>query len=117
MSTKTSEFVRAAMRSAQKKNVRRSHKPAARATPTEGPRIAVKRDSAGGRASVLNPLDRNRGGRAERRGGAVLEESSTGKASRKSTRASIDHTKRTTNLQLRAVRALNAPSTRARARR
>ena len=106
MSTKTSEFARAAMRSAQRQNVRKSKKPAVRATPLEAPL----------RDGVLDPLDRNRSGRAERRGGAVLEESATGKASRKSTRGSIDHTKRTTNLQLREVRALNTPSTRSRAR-
>lgn len=62
-------------------------------------------------------MDRNANALAERRGGAVLEASATGKPSRKSTRGSIDRTKRTTNLQLAAQRKLNAPSTRTNARR
>jgi hypothetical protein len=48
--------------------------------------------------------------------GAKLEDSANGKPSRKSSRASADKTKRTTNLQLRESRKLNAPSSRARAK-
>ncbi len=66
--------------------------------------------------SAGGTLDRNRSGLAGRRGGAVLEDSATGRPSRKSTRASSDHTKRTTNQQLRAVARTTAPSSRARAR-
>ena len=53
---------------------------------------------------------------AGRRGGAIMEESANGKPSRKSTRGSADHTKQTTNLQLRETRKLAAPSTRASAK-
>ena len=50
---------------------------------------------------------------AERRGGAVTEDPIVGRPSRKSTRKSSDHTKRTTNQQLEAVRKTTAPSARA----
>jgi hypothetical protein len=52
---------------------------------------------------------------AGRRGGAVLEPPATvgAKPSRKSTRKSVDHTKRTTNQQLEASREASAPSARA----
>ena len=50
---------------------------------------------------------------AGRRGGAALEDSATRRPSRKSTRKSSDHTKRTTNQQLQAVREITAPSARA----
>lgn len=118
MPTKSQEHARTTQREAQRKNVRRSQKPAGRVTPPEGPLVAAPTDRGRTHSSArtLNPLDRNRRSHAERRGGAVLEESSTGKPSRKSTRGSIDHTKRTSNLQLRAVRALNAPSNRNRSR-
>lgn len=50
---------------------------------------------------------------AERRGGAVTEDPIVGKPSRKSTRKSSDGTKRTTNLQLEAVRKATTPTARA----
>jgi hypothetical protein len=56
---------------------------------------------------------RNVSGHAGRRGGATLEDSANGKPSRKSTRRSADHTKRTTNLQLRETRKVTSPSARA----
>jgi hypothetical protein len=69
------------------------------------------------REGVTEVYDRNRSGHAGRRGGAALEESATGKPSRKSTRGSSDRTKRTTNLQLRAMLRSKAPSSRRSARR
>jgi len=56
---------------------------------------------------------RNVSNHAGRRGGAMLEDSANGKPSRKSTRASSDHTKRTTNLQLRETRKVTSPQARA----
>jgi hypothetical protein len=50
---------------------------------------------------------------AGRRGGAALEDPAAPRPSRKSTRKSSDHTKRTTNQQLRAERATTAPKARA----
>ena len=61
-------------------------------------------------------MDRNASNRAGRRGGPALE-SSNGKATRKSTRGSSDHTKSDSNLHLKAQRQQNAPSTRTTARR
>ncbi|MBK9030789.1 MAG: hypothetical protein IPL61_05520 [Myxococcales bacterium] len=55
----------------------------------------------------------NRNLLAGRRGGAALEDSATGTPSRKSTRKSVDRTKRTTNQQLQAVRATTSPTARA----
>ena len=65
----------------------------------------------------VETMDRNFNRKAGARGGAVLEESGTGRPSRKSTRASSDRTKRTTNQQLRATMRTHAPSSRAKARR
>jgi hypothetical protein len=65
----------------------------------------------------VETMDRNFNRKAGARGGAVLEESANGRPSRKSTRGSIDRTKRTTNQQLRATMRTHAPSSRAKARR
>lgn len=64
---------------------------------------------AGGGVSGL----RNLSLRSQRKGGDRLELSSSGKASRKSTRRSQGRVKRTTNLQLRAERATSSPKARA----
>jgi len=55
----------------------------------------------------------NRSARAGRKGGAKLESSQSGRPSRKSTRKSAGRVKRTTNQQLKAIRASNAPTRRA----
>lgn len=47
---------------------------------------------------------RNKSARAQKKGGAKLESSATGKASRKSTRKSTGRVKRTSNLRLKAIR-------------
>ena len=57
---------------------------------------------------------RNRSQRAARKGGAALEDSASGRASRRSTRKSADGPKRDNTLRLRAVRNARAPETRAR---
>jgi len=97
---------------------RKSKKPKRRTAPLVGARVAK---AAGARnrskAGAQSTLDRNRNNLAGRRGGAVLEESASGTPSRKSTRGSSDHTKRTTNQQLRAIARVTSPSNRARSRR
>lgn len=50
---------------------------------------------------------------AGKRGGAALENITEGRPSRKSTRRSSDHTKRTTNLQMKATMQSVAPTTQA----
>lgn len=98
---------------------RKSKQPKRRVSPLIGAAVAAPTTPTSGRskARTESTLDRNRGGLAGRRGGAVLEENATGRPSRKSTRASIDHTKRTTNQQLRAIARVTAPSSRARSKR
>jgi hypothetical protein len=56
---------------------------------------------------------RNVSARAARKGGAAMEDSATGKPSRKSTRKSEGRVKRTTKLQNRAIAYASAPATRA----
>jgi hypothetical protein len=56
---------------------------------------------------------RNESARVAKRGGPALEESATGKPSRKSTRKSSGRVKRSTNQQEKAVRATSAPKSQA----
>jgi hypothetical protein len=93
MTTKSQDFANTTARSGKKK--------------PKQPKPSPKRARGGGQAAT-----RNESAHAGSRGGAVLEESA-GKASRKSSRKSVDHTKRTTNQQLKAQRKSTAPSTRA----
>lgn len=58
---------------------------------------------------------RNASKRAAKKGGAKLEDSKTGKPSRKSTRKSVKRAKRTSNLERKTVR--RATSAKARAKR
>ena len=76
----------------------------------KAPPKPVKRARGAGHADT-----RNESKHAGRNGGVVLEES-VGKSSRKSTRKSVDHTKRTTSLQLKAQRKHVAPSARTRSK-
>jgi hypothetical protein len=64
------------------------------------------------KARVHESGSRNEQARSDNKGGAKLE-ASNGKASRKSTRKSVGRVKRSTNLQLRAVRRTSAPKSRA----
>jgi hypothetical protein len=91
MMPKSREFRLEQQRAAQAKN--RKTKPVQLAKPAK---------ASAGRGSL----------KAGRQGGAVLEVSA-GRPSRKSTRRSADHTKRTTNLQLQEIRHSVAPSTQA----
>jgi len=56
---------------------------------------------------------RNKSARAHNKGGARLEDSATGKPSRKSTRKSTGRVKRTSNLQRKVIRKTSAASSRA----
>jgi len=58
-------------------------------------------------------LTRNLSKSAEKKGGARLEDSATGKPSRKSTRKSTGRVKRSASLQQKAVRAAHSPKSRA----
>ncbi|MFO0673752.1 MAG: hypothetical protein U0235_29720 [Polyangiaceae bacterium] len=57
--------------------------------------------------------ERNVSKRAAKKGGAKLEDSATGKPSRKSTRKSSGGAKRTSNLSRKATRKATAPKTKA----
>lgn len=81
----------------------RTHKP----TKHKKKRVTPARERGAGAADT-----RNESKHAGRNGGVVLEVSA-GKASRKSSRKSADHTKATTSLQLKAQRKTTAPSMRA----
>jgi hypothetical protein len=70
---------------------------------------ATDRKAGGGSTGTRNATTR-----VAKRGGPDLEDSATGKPSRKSTRGSSGRIKQATNLQRRAVRATHSPETRAR---
>jgi hypothetical protein len=82
---------------------------AARLAQAKKPKRAPRRPPA----PVVHEVSPHESSLAGRRGGANLE-ATTATPSRKSTRGSSDHTKRTTNQQLLEVRRASAPSTRAR---
>jgi hypothetical protein len=75
---------------------------------TAKPGVSATDRKAGGGHSGL----RNVSKRAARKGGASLEDSATGKPSRKSTRKSTGRVKQASNLQRREIRATSSPSAR-----
>lgn len=77
---------------------------------TSKPGVSATNRKAGGKSTAA----RNASKRVAKRGGAALEDSESGKPSRKSTRKASGRAKRTTNLTLRESRKTSAPSTRAR---
>jgi len=99
MATKAQSFKAAAQREAHRPGTR---KPKAKRT------LAPVQAVGNGHTAA-----RNVSKHAGRRGGAMLEDSANGKPSRKSTRQSSDHTKSTTNLQLRETRKVTSPKARA----
>jgi len=118
MPTKAQEQRMMTARANQAANKKRKSKKAkGRTSPLAGQPVKPTGARTRSKAAAQSTLDRNRSKHAERRGGAVLEESATGRPSRKSTRGSIDRTKRTTNQQLRAIAKVTSPSNRARSRR
>jgi hypothetical protein len=103
MSTKAQDFRVEQQRTAhppKPKGMKKLRKEAARAS-----------DSNGSPAKTVLP--RNHTDRAARRGGARLEESASGRPSRKSTRKSEGHIKLASNLTRRTIRKTHAPKTRA----
>jgi hypothetical protein len=76
-------------------------------TAEPGVSASDRKVGAGGTAT------RNVSKRAANKGGAALEDSQTGQPSRKSTRKSTGRQKRTSNLQLRAIRKVSSAKTRA----
>jgi len=108
MATKAQKFRTAQRRSkpAKKKTVRRRRDvPVDTAAP--GVSATDRKVGAGSTAA------RNRSARAAKEGGAALEDSARGRASRKSSRKSVDRTKRDDVLHQRAVRRTLAPTARA----
>lgn len=75
---------------------------------TAAPGVSATDRKAGGGSSG----SRNVSKRAARKGGARLEDSATGKPSRKSTRKASGRIKRTSNLQRKAIRKASSPKTR-----
>jgi hypothetical protein len=65
------------------------------------------------KAGLLDTAERNRSDRAAGKAGWILEGSTTGQPSRKSTRTSLNRQKPATNLALRAERRTIAPTARA----
>ncbi len=76
-------------------------------TAKPGVSASDRKAGAGGTAT------RNASKRAAKKGGAKLENSATGKPSRKSTRRATGGAKRTSNLQRKAVRKARSPKARA----
>ena len=69
------------------------------------------------KVGAASTATRNASARAEKKGGAALEDSASGSPSRKSTRKSEGRVKQTTNLQLREERKTSSPKARAEAAR
>lgn len=65
------------------------------------------------KVGLVDTADRNRSKRAGGKAGWILEGSTTGRPSRKSTRTSLNRQKPDANLTLRAERRASAPATRA----
>mgnify|MGYP001468941625 CR=1 FL=1 len=105
MTTKAHEFRAQAERSGPKKAKRAPSKLVKHTGDAAQPGGSVTGKKRGvGKTATRHPSEH-----AERRGGPALEDSAT-KPSRKSTRKSVDHTKRTTNLQLKAQRKSGSPT-------
>jgi hypothetical protein len=108
MATKTQRFRSSAERSGKK--LPKKPKRPRRDDPvdTSKPGVSATDRKAGGTSTA----DRNRSKRAERKGGAKLEDSKE-QPSRKSTRRSKGRKKRSSNLERRQIRRTRSPSARA----
>jgi hypothetical protein len=109
MSTKAEAFRYRTERSGPKKQ--KQPRPPRRDDPvdTAKPGISASDRKVGAGATAERNLSR----RAERKGGAALEDSKTGRPSRKSTRKSAGRAKRDSNLARRTKRASWSPKSRA----
>jgi len=110
MPTKAHEFKAQTQRDARPPRRKEPKRPR-RDTPvdTAQPGVSASDRKVGGGSSG----SRNESARAKRKGGARLEDSATGKPSRKSTRKSAGRLKRTANLQRKAIRKASSSKTRA----
>jgi hypothetical protein len=109
MATKAERYKYRQQRSGPKKA--KSPQRPRRDTPIDTARTGVSATAR--KAGAGSTAARNRSLRAERKGGAVLEDSATDRPSRKSTRRSAGRMKRETNLVLRGARSTGAPRARA----
>lgn len=75
---------------------------------TSKPGVSATARKAGAGATKT----RNASKRSAKKGGAKLEDSKSGKPSRKSTRKSVKRAKRTSNLKRKAVRRVSSPKAR-----
>jgi hypothetical protein len=94
-------------------------KPKARPKPRRDQPIDTSRPGVSAtdrKAGSSSTAERNRSKRAAGKAGARLEDSASGRPSRKSTRKSANRTKRTTNLQRRQTRRVASPKARAKRR-
>lgn len=109
MITKAEAFKAEQQRKAHPPKPKRPPRPK-RNTPvdTAAPGVSATDRKAGGGSS-----SRNASARAGKKGGASLEDSATGRPSRKSTRRSKGRIKRTSNLQRRAIRTNSSAKARA----
>lgn len=105
MTTKAHEFRSQQERSGPKK----AKRPTSKVVKSTGDASKPGGSIAGKKRGIGHTALRNPSQHAERHGGAVLEDSAT-KPSRKSTRKSVDHVKRTTSQQLKAQRKTTAPT-------
>jgi hypothetical protein len=111
MATKAQAFKARQMRGAHPPKPKRPPRPRRDlVVDTSLPGVSATDRKAGGGATAA----RNRSKRSGKKGGAALENSQTGKPSRKSTRGSSGRAKRTSNLRRRAIRKAASPKTRAR---
>jgi hypothetical protein len=109
MSTKTQRFRTEMQRAANPPKPKQPARPR-RDTPvdTAQPGVSATDRKAGGGSTAA----RNASARAGKKGGARLEDSASGRPSRKSTRKSKGRVKRTTSLQIRESARTHSPKAR-----
>jgi hypothetical protein len=110
MATKAEQARVKAQREANPPKPKRAPRPR-RDTPVDTAKPGVSATDR--KAGAGSTSARNASKRVAKKGGADLEDSATERPSRKSTRKSSGRAKRTTNLQLREIRKVSAPKTRA----
>jgi hypothetical protein len=111
MATKAQAFRAEEQRSArvQKPKAAAPKKRRSNGVDTSQPGVSATDRKVGGGSTAT----RNASNRAKAKGGAKLEDSATGKPSRKSTRKSEGHAERTSKLRQRAVTKARSPKARA----
>jgi hypothetical protein len=104
---KAEEFRRETLRPRPKKAKAKKKKPVTANTALPGVSATDKKRGAG------HTLTRNRSQHADRKASFALEDSATGRPSRKSSRASANRTKTDNNLRRRQTRRAQSPESRA----